>query len=169
MKGRPIVVVMSLGMSVGATAWAQSLGELAQQEKERRAAKAQEGQASSKVARAFTQEDVQTPRLVETAQIPEVDLGKLRVSAPSSGPSGLTSEAARATQEGQWRSRFEAILKDIDAAERELAVQKSLVGGQVPELTRLTNAKERLASAKRSLEVLEEEARQKGIPPGWVR
>jgi hypothetical protein len=120
------VAVLLVAASGGVAAQAQTLGELAQKEKERRATTEKAG---GKAPRVITQEDLETyaaERPAETAPTTEA-------AAPADGALGSVSDDSdeRARSEKSWRARAESSRGAVQAAERELEAaqsQRNLLG-----------------------------------------
>ena len=151
MKFGSVLVVMLL--AVGASVEAQSLGDMAQKEKEKRAAKAKEGTAKTakpgdKAAdgKVYTTEDLATyadktaPAATGEggeggdAALPAGSSGdddRPRVTGSSEEPRSAGSEdaAERARQEKVWRGRAQSARAAIAAAEKEVAVAEKLKAG----------------------------------------
>jgi hypothetical protein len=141
-------------LAVGASVEAQSLGDMAQKEKEKRAAKAKEGTAKTAKpgdkgadGKVYTTEDLATyadktaPAAATgeggeggDAALPAGSSGdddRPRVTGSSEEPRSARSEdaAERARQEKVWRGRAQSARAAIAAAEKELAVAEKLKAG----------------------------------------
>jgi hypothetical protein len=151
MKIGSVLLVMLL--AVGASVEAQSLGETAQKEKEKRAAKAKEG--STKAAKpgdkaadgkVYTLEDLAgyADKTAPAATGEAGEGGDAALPAGSSGDddrprvtgspeeprsAGSEDAAERARQEKVWRGRAQSARAAIAAAEKELAVAEKLKAG----------------------------------------
>ena len=141
---------------------AQSLVEVAQKEKARRKKLDAQGK------QAFTESDLRggprlprasssssTPQTGETAETPE---GDETAAEPEPDPT---------TTQSYWRERVAAVNKKIQDLEAKL---------QSPELTSDTRGASRRQAAERDLaqarsekQAIADEARRKGVPPGWLR
>jgi len=193
-------IVAALVLACGsAAARAQSLAELAQKEKERRAAKAREAKPSGAAPKVITQDDLDLakasrPPAEEPAAEPSAAAGSpsspeepKRPRSVSRSPAGIPDDSdERAAAEKSWRARAEASRAAVTVAEQAANSAQNYrdMLGPVPspyespsEWTREANAadarlgaaKVALAAAKKNLEDFEEEARRAGIPPGWLR
>jgi len=141
---------------------AQSLVEVAKKEKERRKKVDAQGK------QAFTESDLRSgPRLPQASS---------RSTAPQTGQAAATEEGGETPAEpepdptkteGYWRERVSAINKKIQDLEAKL---------RSPELTsdsrgasRRQAAERDLAQARSEKQAIADEARRKGVPPGWLR
>jgi len=183
MRARCLVVLFLLGG--GATAFAQSLGQAAQKEKEKRAARAKESKPDSTAPKVITEEDLEASRPAEAP--PKSDASGGQAGASSGGHSyppafGVADPYDRAQQEKTWRGRAAGARQLVRTMEMLLQAEEEEAHKAaywawdtqvpirpVPKLAGLEGARSALEKAKRQLEELEEEARRKGIPPGWLR
>ena len=160
MKLGSMMLVMLL--AAGAPLGAQSLAEIAQKEKEKRAAKAMEASAQTAKpgakapeTKVYTVEDLAAyaekpaapPASEDTgegapppAAEPSTEAGapRVRQSSEEQGSRGSDDSAARDRQEQSWRSRAQSARAAVEAAESELAAaQKAKAGlGIGPQLGR---------------------------------
>lgn len=130
MKTAWIVVPLVL-LNGGVAARAQSLAELAQKEKERRAAKAKEAKPAG-ASRVITQEDLDRAAADRPAESGTPDGAPAPGGTPSAGasttrssgshsPMGIPDDSGeRARLEKSWKARAEATRNAVKAAEREL-------------------------------------------------
>ncbi len=144
---------------------AQSLAEVAKKEKERRKKVDAQGKT------AFTEKDLR-----EGSRLPDTSSS---TSTPPPGGTAGTPEGSSADEtaaepeqdptktQPYWRERVAAVNKKIQDLEAKL---------QSPELTtdargasRRQAAERDLAQARSEKQAIADEARRKGIPPGWVR
>ncbi len=163
-------------LSAAGSVLAQSLGELAAAEKKRR--------ERSGPARTFTNEDLDR-------------IKKRPPGAPPTRSVREKSQedafAVRRGEEASWRSRAREAREVRAAAEAKLAAAQAELAAldldRQPSSTdlldpnrlqareraktaareRVAEARAELAAGKQALEDLEEEARRKRIPPGWLR
>ncbi len=142
---------------------AQSLVEVAKKEKERRKKVDAQGK------QAFTETDLRGGQRVPSAS-------SSTTTPPTGGSAAATAEAGETSAEQEpdptktesyWRERGAAINKRIQDLEAKL---------QSPELTADTRGAARRQAAERDLAqarsekvALADEARRKGVPPGWLR
>jgi hypothetical protein len=148
----------------GGAAMAQSLAQLAKKEKERRE------KLHGEKAKTFTDRDLTA---VEGAGTP--------VTASSSAPAASEDEEATSTdteseeseQEDptQTREYWQDRLRPIDQRIAEL--QARLASPELTANPRGASERQRvesdLAAARAQRQAIVEEARHKGVPPGWVR
>ncbi len=147
-----------------ALASAQSLSEVAKKEKERRKKVDAQGK------QAFTENDLRGgPRLPAAPAKPGA-------TTPSAGEPTATTEGgdAAATPEpdptktqSYWRDRVSAVNKKIQDLEAKL--QSPELNSDTRGATRRQAAESDLAQARNEKQAIADEARRKGIPPGWVR
>jgi hypothetical protein len=147
--------------ALGSAVSAQSLQEVAQKEKERRK------KVAAKGGQSFTDRD-----LTGAGRITPQSSSAAASSATTPPGDEAEAEAAPAEAdptktESYWRDRAASINKRIADLEARLSS---------PELnanTRGAPAREAagrdLAKARADLQALAEEARRKGVPPGWLR
>jgi hypothetical protein len=158
--------------------WAQSLGDVARQEKERQ----KKNEQSGVKARTFTEDDLAANkgRLANDPAAPSADGAK---ASSTSGDPG--SGAARLEEESAWRQRVAQATARVEKAQQrydELAgmtmvpdmhyvdPQGRVVIGSVQQLQAMTaQAKAALDAAKKAKDDLLESARRQGVPPGWLR
>jgi hypothetical protein len=175
MKLGSVLFVMLLAS--GTWAGAQSLGEMAQKEKEKREAKAKEGtpktgkkEAKAPEAKVYTTDDLagyaeKDAPPSESGDVAEgasprsgsADDGAPAIKGASEEPRASESDdsAARAREERSWRQRAQAARAAITAAERELAAAEKAkaalgIGPQVddPDLRRAFNDRVREADQR---------------------
>jgi hypothetical protein len=184
-------VAMAVGLVfVAAAAQAQSLADVARQEQERR-------KTIETPARVYTDADVQKNAPLTTAAArpqPAADSAATATGqatdTAAADQAGATKDAAKEPKdEAGWRSRVDAARDDLARSRRLLsAMEQQLVGlgiqassaaiaGQKgPDPTRQREAAsevERLRADVQkyteALSKLEGDARDKGVPPGWIR
>jgi len=157
----------------GASGGAQSMGEAARQEKERRA-------KIAKPAKVYTDSDLPGRGGSEPTVPPKPTLppdqakGALGDAGDSAEAKAAEDEAAgRKRLEGEWRIRFAEARQKI--AEAELRCWHSVVrtvfvaGIPVQQWVKEFEESEELRQSKSALVDLEEEFRKTGYPPGWTR
>jgi hypothetical protein len=149
-------------LSISATlVSAQSLVEVAKKEKERRKKVDQQGN------QAFTENDLRGGlRLPAATAKPGAAAAEGAASAEGAGEAAAPDVDPTTTQ-SYWRERVSAVNKKIQDLEAKL---------QSPELTSDTRGASRRQAAERDLaqarsekQAIAEEARRKGVPPGWLR
>lgn len=180
------LLASSLLFCLPAALSAQSLGEAASQEQRRRESK------KPKPARVYTDEDLKRAREAGTAAVTVLGAATGgQASAPAEERSGGESES-EGGERAAWRSRaaeqreeirnleerirqlqarIDALALDTDPNPSDLFDPNRLEKREAEKqkaLEELARAKENLATAKKGLEDLEEEARLKRIPQGWL-
>lgn len=141
---------------------AQSLVDVAKKEKERR--KKVDAQANQ----AFTENDLRGgPRRPAAPAKPGA-------GTPAAGETASgTEEAAAAPEEdptktqAYWRDRVSAVnkkIQDLEAKLRSPELTSDMRGG-----SRRQAVERDLAQARSEKQAISEEARRKGVPPGWIR
>jgi hypothetical protein len=158
-------------------AGAQSLAEAARKEKERRANVQDAGPAKS-----YSTEDLASFHVDRPATEAKPDAA----SKTDTEDALRAEETARASQKAYWRQRSAGARQAVQDAERHVAMyfkpsqpsktSRSLKYSTIqlghgledftPEGRRLRAS---LAMARQGLDLLEDEARRAGVPPGWVR
>lgn len=174
---------------------AQSLGSVAKKERERR----EKNKAEGVSARQITEDEVGVSEEGEEGEdSTKTDEGTVPEATESQGPFSTTidvneekrqsldeEQADRKRQEVQWKARVQQARDRLDAAKKQVQQLEGLhlvegeryVDGEgrtviasPDHLKRLVaQASAELQSAEQSLEQLREEARRKGVPPGWLR
>jgi type II secretory pathway pseudopilin PulG len=150
-----LVSVFAVICLSAALASAQSLAEVAKKEKERRKKADAQGKQS------FTETDLRGgPRLPASA------------AKPGGAPAGTSEEAAAPEQdptktESYWRDRVAAVNKKIQELEAKLKSPE--LNSDARGATRRQTAERDLAQARSEKQAMADEARRKGIPPGWLR
>ena len=161
--------------------FAQSLGELAKKEQERRKGV----KAAGKV---YSNKDLPKPPAPEpaagTAALPPAGAGKAEAAKPEQKDDksdqkdeawwrGRMMQAREAQRRGEafaeaLQSRINAL--STDAVNRDDPYQRAKAAEDrqkaVSELGRVTSE---IEAAKKEIAAIEEEARQGGVPPGWLR
>jgi DNA repair exonuclease SbcCD ATPase subunit len=183
-----ILAVLVIVGATGAAARAQSLGEAAAKEKERRA-------KVNGTAKTFTDADLQEAAAKRAkegsspggAPSPSASPGaaspRPAASASPGAPSNVpedtsATEAARKARGAEYKAQLEAVNAQLKQAEDELAAAEKdwrmVEDHRVALASRYDSAKERFETATRNVEALrhqrldiEEAARREGIPPGY--
>ena len=162
MKAAALILLGLVVTAGNQVASAQSLGELAAKEKERR--KAQSVERSGQTVKVYGQNDVKSGIVADDTGVVEGDSGKRTALATT--PGADPQEA----QKQQWRTRADALRADLATAEKDARAWDVLGPGLTgPTPDQGVRAKARLATVKQRLDAFEEEARVAGVPPGWVR
>jgi hypothetical protein len=153
----PFVFLLALGSVVSA----QSLQEVAQKEKQRRK------KVEAKGGQAYTDRDLTTsvrpaPQASSTAgataTVPTEQEGEAEAAPAEVDPT---------TTQSYWRDRASAIHKRI--ADLETRLKSPELNENVRAAPAREAAERDLAKARTDLRALADEARRKGVPPGWVR
>lgn len=191
-----IACLLLLGLSLSLLSEAQSLGNVAKKEKERRDKNKKEGVA----AREFSEEEVFGEKEEEKAPEGEESESSGEPSSEEAGDavipgvsSNLEEDGEKFERESRERKRSEAewrskaanararIAEAREAAQffeglalppngRYVDVNGNTVIRSVEHLQRLTReAKEELAAAELDWKRIQDDARRAGIPPGWLR
>jgi hypothetical protein len=173
--GRTVAAALILLAPAGPTprATAQSLGDLAREEQERR-------KKQGKPARTFTDSDLASARARNraagespTPASPSPGPPASPAASPSPGASPRPDPLRDPQVERAWRERFSAARRSIKEAEERAWVTRFEIvfvsGIPVQQQVRRFEETEELRQARRALEDLEEELRRAGLPPGWGR
>jgi len=173
-----IAGVVLVGLLVPGVAFAQSLGEIARKDKERREQQAKE--PKTEAVKTFTDEDLAKKPDGETE-------GEAVVSFPGGGGSSpsTTSASARgrepglqiddsrrqSQQQAQWRGRMAAAEAKLERARARL--DKVLEQYKHRDEQSRSNAasfpRKEIEAAEREIERIQDEARTQDIPAGWLR
>lgn len=177
-----LVLVVLLPPLAGVLA-AQSLDELAEKEKEKK---------KDPNAKSFSDDDLKKYQGTQASPSPPPK-GTKAASPPPHATPGPDSSGQRKAEEARWRARGASARAAIERAEKRVAElqaaydAQNLDAGANPEglfdpnrllkaeerkrstLAQIEQAKASVAAAKQSLLDLEDEARRKSIPPGWIR
>jgi hypothetical protein len=166
MKAAAFILLGLVVNARGQVASAQSLGELAEKEKERR--KAQSVERSGQTVKVYGQNDVKTAIAADDTGVVEGDSDKrTAVAKTASQTPGVDPQEA---QMQQWRTRADALRNELAAAEKDVRAWEVLAPGlTAPIPDQLVRARARLALVKQRVDDLEDEARRSGVPPAWVR
>jgi hypothetical protein len=161
------VILLVSAVTVISPVFAQSLGEAARRERERRAKDAKPsgpvyGDAELEARRGSGP----PPPIVSPSPSP----------SPGASPPPKPAEdeaAARKRQEIEWRLRFADARERVALAEKaswhEVVETVFVSGIPVQQRVRKFEETEALRRARQALADLEEEYRRTGLPPGWVR
>jgi hypothetical protein len=173
MKAAGMAVLLAAGLGLAVAGMAQSLGDAARKEKERRAKQAKEP------ARTYGDSDLETRKGDAPPPSPAASPTSGASASPSPSPSGykmpsIDEEAAlRKKQEAEWRVRFANAREKVSVAEANGwydAVETVFVSGiPVQQRVRKFQETDELRQARQDLADLEEEFRRTGLPPGWTR
>jgi hypothetical protein len=173
------LIAVALVVAVSGAVRAQSLGEVARREQEKKK------QAPASPAPAYTEADLKAKRanskgtvseLPATGGPPEPSPSPDASPSPEASPSPDASpspEADRARLEREWRVRFaeaRARVAEAEASAYEERIEVVYVSG-IPVQQRVRSKVEtaELRAARQALVDLEEELRRSGGLPGWAR
>ena len=171
MKAAGTAVFLVAIFGAASSSPAQSLGEAARKERERRAT---QGKAP---ARTFDDADL----LAQRGDVPPPSPSPSPSPAAAAPPSPESSEASpaedeaavRKRQEAEWQLRFARARERVSNAEANAwheVVETVFVSGiPVQQRVRKFEETEELRRARQALADLEEEFRRTGLPPGWTR
>jgi hypothetical protein len=159
------LVLLGLLLSLGGLAYAQSLGEAARREQEKK-----KPTPGSPVP-TYTEEDLKSGKRQGKGSVSELPVtGPLTTAKPAASPS---PEPDRARLEREWRARFRearARIAEADARAYEDRIEVVFVAGiPVQQRVRVKVETPELRDARQALDDLEEELRRSGGLPGWGR
>lgn len=176
--GRLAVAALVIAAAVARTD-AQSLGEIARREQEKKK------DAPASPAPTYTETDLKAKREKSkgtVSQLPATGARKIiggdasPAPAPSAEPSpegGPSPEPDRAQLEREWRIRFadaRTRVAEAEARAYEERIETVLIGGvPVQQKVRVKTETPELRAARQALVDLEEELRTSGGLPGWAR
>jgi len=185
-------LVAGVLLTVAVSARAQSLGDIARKEAERR-------KAAPPASKTYTNDDLKKlPPSSDDAKVDAIKAGDAKAAdALKAGEPGKPTDvkpdaavpAEPARDEKYWRGRITAVREDIrrnemfkealqtrinsltaDFAARDDPYQRAQIADDrqkaLAELNRLTQD---IDKATKSIADIEEEARKAGVPPGWIR
>lgn len=172
MKAVGMALLLAAGFGLASFGAAQSLGDAAKKERDRRA-KAKEP------ARTYGDDDLVAKR----GDAPPKSAPPSPGPSPSASPSGERTaadpdpvdaeRAERRKKEAEWRVRFANARERVSVAEANGwydTVETVFVSGiPVQQRVRKFQETEELRQARQALADLEEEYRRTGLPPGWIR
>lgn len=173
---------VALALTMAATASAQSLGDMAKKEAERRKAI----KSSGKV---LTGDSIRSVPAPAPASVPS--------PAPAAGGAATGSAAAekpkpevdRKTQELAWRQRIQAARDSLQRSQTFAEALQSRINGLTADFTarddpaqravvandrqkalaELDRVKNDIVQQTKAIADIQEEARRAGVPPGWLR
>ena len=180
----PALVLVSAATT---TATAQSIVEVARQERMRREALARQAGPNAPPPRVYTDAD-----LIYSGRL-TMRIGDADADAPAGAEAAATetpaTPAEAAADEQQWRNRMTAARQALEEAERRAAELQTRANGLWADFTgrddpaqRATIEQERQAALAeleetraeadelgRAVADVRDEARRAGVPPGWLR
>lgn len=191
-----ILVAILLAGALGSAAFAQSLGDVAKRERERREKNKEQGVAVREISEeeifgeddtAAQEDDGADEPPEEAAEAsPEATAFEIDEEPGRGGVEELDrARAERRRQEVQWRTRIAEAKTRIERAKARKAQLDGLflgegeryvdVNGRVVIRSRahlqqlVAEVAEELQAAEEALVALRDEARRAGVPPGWLR
>lgn len=194
MRKAAFLVLALLTLPAGAIA--QSLGDVAAQEKarrEREKEKTKEKGQKPRAAKAFTDDDLQPGATRDKTQAPPPPVEPYVPSTPS--PEAENAEAeADSGPKAEWRQRAAAVRQVVESAQQAVAsiandaerIRQDLnpmsltfnpsdvnatlrLQHELSEAeTRLAAAQAQVAVAEKAYKDFEDEARRNGVPPSWL-
>ncbi len=187
----PVLTVLVLVPSAAAGAAAQSLVEVARQERLRREALARQAGPDAPTTRVYTDADlVYSGRLTMRVGDDEPDAGaESGAAATEPATPAAPSEAAADGDEERWRNRRTEARQALEQAERRAAELQTRVNrlwadftarddpaqraaieqDRVAALAELEETEAEADDLARAITDLRGEARRAGVPPGWLR
>ena len=159
---RPLVL-LGLLLSLGGFAYAQSLGEIARREQEKKK------QPPASPAPNYTEDDLTSRQRKSKGSVSVLPvMGPMPTASASP-----TAESDRTRLEREWRARFaqaRARIAEADARAYEERVEVVFVNGiPVQQRVRVKVDTPELRESKKALDDLEEELHRSGGLPGWER
>jgi hypothetical protein len=178
----PRLAIAAALLVVGAVASAQSLGDVARREQEKKEKK----QTPASPAPTYTEADLKAKRTKSKGTVSELPAtgGPRTGTSPEATPSPDSSPAPdaspspepepdRAALEREWRIRFAQArtrIAEAEAAAFEERIEVVFVSGiPVQQRVRVKVDTKELLDARQALADLEEELRRSGGLPGWAR
>ena len=172
---------VALAAALAATASAQSLGELAKKEAERRKAI----KSSGKV---LTGDSVRSVPAPSPASVPS-PAPAAAGAAPGSAAEKPKPEADRKAQELAWRQRIQGARDSLQRSQMFAEALQSRINGLTADFTarddpaqravvandrqkalaELDRVKNDIVQQTKAIADIQEEARRAGVPPGWLR
>jgi hypothetical protein len=154
---------VALVLAQAGAGYAQSLGDAARREQEKK-------QAPASPAPAYTQDDLKKKRAKSKGTVSELPATGAARPEPSASPE---AETDRERDEREWRGRFAQARARLAAADErayEDRVEVVFVSGiPVQQNVRVKVETPELVAARQALSDLEEELRVAGGLPGWGR
>ena len=158
------LVLLGLLLSLGGFAHAQSLGEIARREQEKKKP------TPGSPAPTYTEDDLKSRKRQPKGSVSELPVTGSPAAPATASP---TPEPDRVRLERAWRARFaqaRARIAEADARAYEERIEVVFVNGiPVQQKVRVKVETPELSEAKKALDDLEEELRRSGGLPGWGR
>ena len=187
-----VLLALVLVSAAAAPATAQSLVEVARQERLRREALARQAGPDAAPTKVYTDADLVhsgrlTVRIGDAAPDPTAGTGP--AATRSEAPAPPSSDAAAAGDEERWRDRMTAARQALEQAELRAAALQTRADGLWADFTsrddpaqraaleqerqaglaELDEARAAIDALARAVAALRDEARRAGVPPGWLR
>ena len=157
------LIPAALVLALSGAGHAQSLGDAARREQEKK-------RAPASPAPAYTQDDLKKKRATSKGTVSELPSTGPARPGPSASPA---VETDREREEREWRARFAAARARLASAEEaayEDRIEVVLVSGvPVQQKVRVKVETPELVAARQALSDLEDELRVAGGLPGWGR
>lgn len=159
--GYRIFRLMAVVLLLSATASAQSLGEMA------RRLRAKKGK-QAKATRVYTNEDLPSRGGLSTGVPAETKAKEGKTGQEGEqAPPKREDKKSRAEVEKEYREKAAKLHSALEAEEKKLAeFRQQWLLGRGQEVQQQEAA---VGKARKAVEDLQEELRQKGLPPGWAR
>ena len=156
------LALVGLLLSLGGFAHAQSLGEVARREQEKKK------QAPASPVPTYTEDDLKSRK-----PHPQGSVSELPVTGSPAPAASPTPEPDRARLEREWRARFaeaRARIAEADARAYEDRIEVVFVNGiPVQQKVRVKVETPELVAARQAVLDLEDDLRRAGGLPGWGR
>lgn len=166
MRAASRVTLWGLTLALATVAQAQSLGDAARREKDRRQ------RAPPPAAKVYTDDDLKATRPAGVEAEPVAERAPAASPEPSPSPEAPDPKRDPALRL-RWRERFAQARARVSEAEAQAWVTRVEVVfvSSIPVQQRVRRFEETqaLRDARQALADLEEEYRRTGLPPGWVR
>ncbi|HJN44667.1 MAG: hypothetical protein CL477_04640 [Acidobacteria bacterium] len=188
---KPVVLacVASLLTAGSLPVGAQSLTEIARQEKLRREALAEKAAAENLVPKVYTDADLRGGGRLTTTNVQPVPPVTSETDAEATPPDEDTLETGGPLTEEQWRDRISTVRQEQERAQLLAEALQSRVDGLWADFTARDNPVERtgieqnrlaaedelentiaaIADLDQELADIQDEARRANVPPGWLR
>ena len=191
---KPVALGCAVGLLVAlcaSQAAAQSLAEIARQEKLRRAALAENAAAEDAAPKVYTNADLRGGGRLTTSEgpVPPAAAAGAADTAATPPAEDAAQTAGASTAEDQWQNRINAVRQARDRAELMAEALQNRVDGLLAEFTsrddpaqravigqdrqaaleELENTRAEIDDLARQIADIQEEARRASVPPGWLR
>jgi hypothetical protein len=186
-----VFIAIAVGCFTAVGAFAQTLGEVAKTEADRRKAQPQGGKV-------YTNKDLPASAQRPPTPNPSTETAPQAPTDPVAAATAQKAEEAKTPgdrplgeqkDQAYWKGRMAAAREELrrsemfaealqtrintlnkDFSSRDNPAQRSAIGADRTEaLNELTRVKQEVERGKQQIADIEEEARKAGVPPGWVR